>query len=351
MFLIALWPKSLVGATTATLERTIAPAQVAAGRPADEIRAVVVPNRRPPSSRCPATRRPGRRRREPGRRRGDADHHRGRHRDARPRRGPGATLRRHGPALVGAGIVAAFVMTAVLWGDRQEAFNGGLRADRFSLMLGGIFLAAALLTIMLAWREPTAVDRRGEFVSLILVSTTGMMLVAAAGDLISIFLGIEILSVALYVLCGSRCGASDPSRRPQVPDHRRGRRLDPAVRPRAAVRRGRLDQPRRDRRRAGRRHHGRRAAGGGRDGADRRGTRLQGVGGAVPHVDARRLRGRADHRDRVHGDRDQGGGVRRVPEDLRRRAADLRPRLAGGDRPWPWRASSSATSPRWCRPT
>ena len=115
---------------------------------------------------------------------------------------PGATLRRHGPALVGiGGIVAAFVMTCVLWGDRQEAFNGGLRADRFSLLLGGIFLAAALLTIMLAWREPASVDRRAEFVSLILVSTTGMMLVAASGDLISIFLGIEILSVALYVLC------------------------------------------------------------------------------------------------------------------------------------------------------
>jgi NADH-quinone oxidoreductase subunit N len=92
-------------------------------------------------------------------------------------------------------------MTAVLWGDRQEAFNGGLRADRFSLMLGGIFLAAALLTIMLGWREPASVDRRGEFVSLILISTTGMMLVASAGDLITIFLGIEILSVALYVLC------------------------------------------------------------------------------------------------------------------------------------------------------
>jgi NADH-quinone oxidoreductase subunit M len=44
MFLIALWPNSLVGATTATLERTIAPAQLAADRPADEIRAVVVPN-------------------------------------------------------------------------------------------------------------------------------------------------------------------------------------------------------------------------------------------------------------------------------------------------------------------
>ena len=39
-----------------------------------------------------------------------------------------------------AGIVAAIVMSAVLWGDRQEAFGGGLRADRFSLLLNIIFL-------------------------------------------------------------------------------------------------------------------------------------------------------------------------------------------------------------------
>ena len=44
MLVIALWPKGVVDATTATLERTIAPAQVAADRPADEIRAAVVPN-------------------------------------------------------------------------------------------------------------------------------------------------------------------------------------------------------------------------------------------------------------------------------------------------------------------
>ena len=218
-----------------------------------------------------------------------------------------------------AGIVAAFVMTAVLWGDRQEAFNGGLRADRFSLLLGGIFLAAALLTIMLAWREPAAVDRRGEFVCLILVSTTGMMLVAGAGDLISIFLGIEILSVALYVLCALEVwrerslesglkyliigaigasillygltllfGATGSTDLSEIGDGARG----------LVVRR--------------------RAAGGRGDGADRRRPGLQGVGGAVPHVDARRLRGRADDRDGLHGDRDQGRRVRRVPADLRR---------------------------------
>ena len=115
---------------------------------------------------------------------------------------PGRAARRHGPAAVGiAGIIAAIVMSVVLWGDRQEAFGGGLRADRFSLLFNIIFLSAALLTILLAWREPAAVDRRGEYVGLVLISATGMMLVAGAGDLISIFLGIEILSVSLYVLC------------------------------------------------------------------------------------------------------------------------------------------------------
>ena len=115
---------------------------------------------------------------------------------------PGRNTRRHGPALVAlAGIAAAIVMSVVLWGDRQEAFNGGLRADRFSLLFNIVFLTAAALTLLLAWREPASVDRRGEYAGLILVSATGMMLVAGAGDLIGIFLGIEILSVSLYVLC------------------------------------------------------------------------------------------------------------------------------------------------------
>ena len=115
---------------------------------------------------------------------------------------PGRLTRRHGPALIGiAGIVAAMVMSVLLWGNRLEAFGGTLRADRFSELLNLIFLSAALLTILLAWREPAAVDRRSEYAGLILVSVTGMMLVAGAGDLITIFLGIEILSVSLYVLC------------------------------------------------------------------------------------------------------------------------------------------------------
>ena len=54
---------------------------------------------------------------------------------------------------------------------------------------------------------------------------------------------------------------------------------------------------------------------------------LQGLGRAVPPVDARRLRGRADAGHRVHGRRDQGGGVRRLPALLRRGARSAPARL------------------------
>jgi NADH-quinone oxidoreductase subunit N len=115
---------------------------------------------------------------------------------------PGRTLARWGPALAGTtGIIAALVMSAVLWGDRQVGYDGNVRADRFALLLNFILLGAALATIGLSWREPAAVSRRDEFVGLLMLSTTGMMLVAAAGDLVVIFLGIELLSVSLYVLC------------------------------------------------------------------------------------------------------------------------------------------------------
>jgi NADH-quinone oxidoreductase subunit N len=115
--------------------------------------------------------------------------------------GPRA-MKRDGPAAVGLlGILAALIMSAVLWGDRVEALGGGYRADRFSMLLNLIILTAAAVTLLLSWRESAGVDRRGEYTGLILVAAAGMMLVVGAGDLITLFLGIEILSVALYVLC------------------------------------------------------------------------------------------------------------------------------------------------------
>jgi NADH-quinone oxidoreductase subunit M len=51
MLAIAVWPNGIVRTTTASIERALAPAQVAAGRPAEQIRAGVVPN--PPPGALP----------------------------------------------------------------------------------------------------------------------------------------------------------------------------------------------------------------------------------------------------------------------------------------------------------
>ena len=112
------------------------------------------------------------------------------------------TFRRVGPTWIGlAGLVASVVVSVLWWGNRVEALDGAYRADQFTHLFNIIFAVCAAAALIYGIRESAAVDRRGEFVTLVLSSTAGMMLVAGAGDLITLFLGIEILSVALYVLC------------------------------------------------------------------------------------------------------------------------------------------------------
>ena len=115
---------------------------------------------------------------------------------------PQRWARREGPTVVAiVGLVAAAVMAGVFWGNRIVALGGSYRVDKLGILFDLIFIACAVIALLLSVHEAAGVDRRGEFAGLILTATAGMVLVAGAGDLITIFLGIEILSVALYVLC------------------------------------------------------------------------------------------------------------------------------------------------------
>ena len=112
-----------------------------------------------------------------------------------------ATWRRL-PEWVGfGGIVATLAIAVAQWGERQVGFSGELQIDRFSLLLTWIILPAALAVILFSWGEPAAAGRRPEFVGLVLAAATGMMLTVMSGDLITLFIGIELLSVSLYILC------------------------------------------------------------------------------------------------------------------------------------------------------
>lgn len=100
-------------------------------------------------------------------------------------------------ATVGAFGLSAFY-TAGLWGRNQSAFNGGFLADNFSLAFLLIFVGVGITTVLLSLHRSE--DDQSAYLALMLWAAMGMGLLAGAGNLMTVFLGLEILSLALYVL-------------------------------------------------------------------------------------------------------------------------------------------------------
>ena len=100
-------------------------------------------------------------------------------------------------------IILAGIYTATLWDRGDLLLSGHLLVDNFSLFLNIIFLLGALLTVLISYHYGRQeYFRIPEFHSLLLFATLGMMLMASSTHLITIFLGLETLSVSLYVLSG-----------------------------------------------------------------------------------------------------------------------------------------------------
>jgi len=103
--------------------------------------------------------------------------------------------------ILGLGIAGG--MTFFLWDDPQSAFQNSLVLDNFGLFFTNLLLGAAVITVLFSVHYLNETNiRRGEYHTLILFSTFGMVLMVTANDLILFFLGLETLSVALYVLTG-----------------------------------------------------------------------------------------------------------------------------------------------------
>src|SRR5256884_775683 len=105
-------------------------------------------------------------------------------------------------------LVAAGISTVWLWAAaplQRAAFNGMIVLDELRLSFTLIFVIVSILTVLIAsvWIDGEKLPA-GEFHSLLLFATCGMMLMASAGDLVIVFLGLEILSIATYVLAGFR---------------------------------------------------------------------------------------------------------------------------------------------------
>jgi NADH-quinone oxidoreductase subunit N len=107
-----------------------------------------------------------------------------------------------------AGLLAAAIGAAWLWlgwNGPAEAFNGMIVLDGLRLGFTFVFLVVSALTLLVSmvWVESERLPA-GEFHSLLMFATAGMMFMASAGDLVIVFLGLEILSIATYVMCGFR---------------------------------------------------------------------------------------------------------------------------------------------------
>jgi NADH-quinone oxidoreductase subunit N len=91
------------------------------------------------------------------------------------------------------------------WNGPGGAFNGMIVFDELRLGFTLVFLVVSALTVLVSmvWVENERLPA-GEFHSLLLFATAGMMFMASAGDLVIVFLGLEILSIATYVMCGFR---------------------------------------------------------------------------------------------------------------------------------------------------
>ena len=206
-----------------------------------------------------------------------------------------------------------------------------------------LVFTAGIATVFLSWRSSLAeeVGPRRATTRCCSARSPAWCCSPRRENLITLFIGLELLSIPLYVLCGARVreeksleaglkyliigsvgsatllyglaliyGASGST------DFGEDLRLDLVVR------------------------RARRPAAADRHRADRDGARVQGLGRAVPPVDARRLPGRPHPDHRVHGGVDQGRGVRDLPALLRRgRSASSRP--TGRPRSPRWRRSRS----------
>jgi NADH-quinone oxidoreductase subunit N len=101
------------------------------------------------------------------------------------------------------GVLAAAGLSYYIWDGSDPALQDMLVADGYALFLNLVILTAAALAILFSVEYTGRAGlARGEYYTLLLLSTTGMMLMAAATNLVTIFMALEILSIALYVLVG-----------------------------------------------------------------------------------------------------------------------------------------------------
>ncbi len=108
------------------------------------------------------------------------------------------------PALSIVTLLVAIGFSIWQWGEREDLIAGALRLDELTLILTILFCVAGIAAVLLSWRHVAPREAaHGEYHALLLTSIAGMIVLVAAQNLVSVFLGLELLSIPLYVLCAT----------------------------------------------------------------------------------------------------------------------------------------------------
>ncbi len=105
-------------------------------------------------------------------------------------------------ALAGLASAAIWAVVLVLREREAPAFSGTYSLDSFSIFFTFLFIGVAGLVVLASAEYVRRLRYQGEFWALLLLATSGMMLLAGARDLMLIFIALELTSISQYVLAG-----------------------------------------------------------------------------------------------------------------------------------------------------
>lgn len=101
------------------------------------------------------------------------------------------------------GAVVALYFAVVMWDTKGLAFSGLYTIDSFGSFLKIIFLIILCLVTVISFRYTEREDLvEGEYFALMSFGTLGMMVMVSSTSFVTIFIGLEVMSLSIYVLCG-----------------------------------------------------------------------------------------------------------------------------------------------------
>ncbi|MFC1872212.1 NADH-quinone oxidoreductase subunit N [Chloroflexota bacterium] len=103
-----------------------------------------------------------------------------------------------------AGLAVSAVISMAMWGGSYPAaFGGMLLVDNFAIFFKVIFAVVAFLIILASRDYVNRMEKfQGEYYALIMLATLGMYLMAATGNLVAVYVALELASISLYALVG-----------------------------------------------------------------------------------------------------------------------------------------------------